>query len=153
MFDLTGQIAFVTGAAEGLGLAMTEIVAACGAKAVMSDPNALGASVDRLKSQAYDVIGEIVEVADTDLLVRAIDGIAEREGRLDIVFANAGLSAGSGPLSPTGGLAQVDLDRWNYLLQTNLTSVFVTIRTASAHMMRRRYGGHRRHSIHRRYSW
>lgn len=142
MFNLAGQVAFVTGAAKGLGLAMAEIVAASGAKVVISDidPDALGASVNRLKSQGHDVVGEILDVADADLPVRTIDGIIEREGRLDIVFANAGLSAGPGPLTPTGGLAQVDLGRWNHLLQTNLTSVFVTIKAASAHMMRQRYG-------------
>lgn len=142
MFNLKGHVAFVTGAARGLGLAMAEIVATCGAKVTMSDidATALAVSVDRLKSQGYDVVGEIVDVANLDLLVSTIDGVVKREGRLDIVFANAGLSAGSGPLTSAGGLAQVDLDRWNYLLQTNLTSVFVAIRAASAHMMRQRYG-------------
>ena len=142
MFDLTGQVAFVTGAAKGLGLAMAEIVAQSGARVVMSDidPDALGVSVERLRGQGNDVIGEIVDVANTDLLADTIDGISVRMGRLDIVFANAGLSAGSGPLTAAGSLAQTDMERWNNLLQTNLTSVFVTIRAASAHMMKRRYG-------------
>jgi gluconate 5-dehydrogenase len=142
MFDLRGQVAFVTGAAKGLGLAMAEIVAQSGARVVMTDidPEALAASTKRLTAQGLDVVGEVVDVADTNLLARTIDGVAERMGRIDIVFANAGLSAGSGPLTAAGSLAQVDMDRWNRLLQINLTSVFVTIKTASAHMVKQRSG-------------
>lgn len=142
MFDLKGQVAFVTGAAKGLGLAMAEIVAQSGAKVVMSDidPKALEASIRRLTAQGLEVVGEVVDVADTDLLARTIDDVSKRMGRLDIVFANAGLSAGSGPLTEAGSLAGVDLSRWKGLLEINLTSVFVTIRAASAHMMRRRSG-------------
>lgn len=142
MFDLKGQVAFVTGAAKGLGLAMAEIVAQSGAKVVMSDidPKALEASIRRLTAQGLEVVGEVVDVADTGLLARTIDDVSKRMGRLDIVFANAGLSAGSGPLTEAGSLAGVDLSRWKGLLEINLTSVFVTIRAASAHMMRRRSG-------------
>jgi gluconate 5-dehydrogenase len=142
MFDLRGQVAFVTGAAKGLGLAMAEIVAQSGALVVMTDidPHALEASVKRLQGQRLDVHGEVLDVADADRLVKTIDGVAERFGRLDIVFANAGLSAGSGPLTDNGAMAQVDLKRWNELLQINLTSVFVTIRTSATHMIKQRSG-------------
>jgi NAD(P)-dependent dehydrogenase (short-subunit alcohol dehydrogenase family) len=135
MFDLKGQIAFVTGAAKGLGLAMAEIVAQSGARVVMTDidPGALAASTERLAAQGLDV-------ADVDLLARTIDQVAETHGRLDIVFANAGLSAGSGPLTEAGCLANTDMERWNRLLTINLTSVFMTIRAASAHMVKQRYG-------------
>ena len=142
MFDLRGQVAFVTGAAKGLGLAMAEIVAQSGALVVMTDidPHALEASVKRLQGQRLDVHGELLDVADVDRLAKTIDGVAERFGRLDIVFANAGLSAGSGPLTDNGAMAQVDLKRWNELLQINLTSVFVTIRSSAAHMIKQRSG-------------
>lgn len=142
MFDLRGQVAFVTGAAKGLGLAMAEVVAQSGARVVMSDidQDALLASTHRLAAQGFEVSCEVVDVADTDLLARTIDGVAERMGRLDIVFANVGLSAGSGPLTKAGSIEQVDLSHCNRLLQINLTSVFMTIRTASAHMMKQRSG-------------
>jgi gluconate 5-dehydrogenase len=132
----------VTGAAKGLGLAMAEIVAQSGALVVMTDIDlhALEASVKRLQGQRLDVHGEVLDVADADRLAKNIDGVAERFGRLDIVFANAGLSAGSGPLTDNGAMAQVDLKRWNELLQINLTSVFVTIRSSAAHMIKQRSG-------------
>jgi gluconate 5-dehydrogenase len=96
--------------------------------------------VKRLQGQRLDVHGEVLDVADADRLAKNIDGVAERFGRLDIVFANAGLSAGSGPLTDNGAMAQVDLKRWNELLQINLTSVFVTIRSSAAHMIKQRSG-------------
>lgn len=142
LFNLDGQAAFITGAAKGLGFAMAEVVAQSGARVVMTDidPEALSSSVERLRKQGLDVHGEIVDVADIDRLAKAIDATAERFGRLDIAFANAGLSAGSGPQTDAGSLANIDMDRWNRLLQINLTSVLVTIRTASAHMIKRRSG-------------
>jgi NAD(P)-dependent dehydrogenase (short-subunit alcohol dehydrogenase family) len=142
MFDLKGQVAIVTAAAKGLGLAMAEIVAQSGARVVMTDidPEALATTTRRLMAQGLDVVGQVLDVADIDFLERTIDQVAESHGRLDIVFANAGLSAGSGPLTEAGRLANIDMQRWNRLLTINLTSVLMTIRTASAHMVKQRYG-------------
>lgn len=142
MFDLEGQVAFVTGAAKGLGFAMSEAVAEQGATVVMTDIDnaALLDAVARLTARGLRVHPETVDVSDIDRLAKTIDGAAARFGRLDIVFANAGLSAGPGPLTEAGAMGQVDLARWNSLLQINLTSVFVTIRTAAAHMRARRNG-------------
>lgn len=142
MFDLKGQVAFITGAAKGLGLAMAEIVAQSGARVVMTDidPEALAATTQRLTAQGLDVVGQVLDVADIELLAQTIDQVAETHGRLDIVFANAGLSAGSGPLTEAGRLANIDIERWSRLLTINLTSVLMTIRTASVHMVKQRYG-------------
>lgn len=142
MFDLEGQVAFVTGAAKGLGFAMSEAVAEQGATVVMTDIDdaALSDAVARLTARGLRVHPEAVDVSDIDRLAKTIDGAAARFGRLDIAFANAGLSAGPGPLTEAGAMGQVDLARWNSLLQINLTSVFVTIRAAAAHMRARRNG-------------
>jgi NAD(P)-dependent dehydrogenase (short-subunit alcohol dehydrogenase family) len=142
MFDLEGQVAFVTGAARGLGFAMAEAVAENGATVIMTDIDsaALAEACGRLTARSLQVHPEVLDVSDIDKVARTIDRAAARFGRLDIAFANAGLSAGPGPLTETGAMGQVDLGRWNSLLQINLTSVFVTIRTAAAHMRARRAG-------------
>jgi len=142
MLNLDGQVGFVTGAARGLGLAMAEAIAEQGATVMMTDIDeaALVASCDRLKSRGLDAHCQAVDVSNLDQLVQAIDATATRFGRLDIAFANAGLSGGAGPLTETGAMERVDLARWNSLLQINLTSVFVTIRSAAAHMRARRSG-------------
>ncbi|MFC5507783.1 SDR family NAD(P)-dependent oxidoreductase [Bosea massiliensis] len=139
---LKGQIAFVSGAARGLGFAMAEAVAEQGAHVVMTDidADALASAADRLRAAGGAVETIVLDVSDLDAITRAIDGIVAAHGQIDIVFANAGLSAGSGPRTEAGAMANVDLARWNALLNINLTSVFVTIRSAAAHMIKRRQG-------------
>jgi gluconate 5-dehydrogenase len=142
MFDLNERVAIVTGAARGLGYAYSEVLASHGARVVMNDidADAVETAAGQLKAQGLDVTADVLDVADHESLKQQIDGVAERFGRLDIVFANAGLSAGPGPLTAAGAMANVDLERWNAILQVNLTSVFVTLRTAAAHMVPQGFG-------------
>lgn len=142
MLKLDGQVAFVTGAARGLGFAYAEAVAEQGAIVVMTDIDgaALDVAAARLKTGGYNVHAEVLDVSDTDRVAATIDGAVKTFGRLDIAFANAGLSAGPGPLTERGAMASVDLTRWNTLLNINLTSVFVTIRAAAHHMCQRKSG-------------
>ena len=142
LFDVTGQVAFVTGAASGLGLAMAEVMAVNGARVTLLDKDnaALEAAVGHLRRDGQDVTGITVDVADLDLLRQAIDATAARCGRLDAVFANAGISAGPSFATPEGEMGAVLLAKWNEVLQVNLTSVFETIRVAAAHMKKQRSG-------------
>ncbi|WP_197684971.1 SDR family NAD(P)-dependent oxidoreductase [Bradyrhizobium canariense] len=142
MFDLTGQAAFVSGAAGGLGFAMAEVLAENGAGVMMTDIDVrkLDKSAELLAKRGLKIDTLELDVANLGAIESTIETAAKKFGRLDIVCANAGLSAGPGPLTPTGGMAQVDLKRWDELLRINLTSVFVTIRAASAQMRPRKYG-------------
>ncbi|MGE0748502.1 MAG: SDR family NAD(P)-dependent oxidoreductase [Rhodospirillales bacterium] len=136
LFDVTGKIAFVTGAASGLGLAMAEVMAANGAVVTMTDvdPDSLGRQVDRLKGDGFAVEGRRLDVTDTPALAAAIDATRATHGRLDAVFANAGISAGPGFKTEAGQLAAVNRETWDRVLQINLTSVFETVRHAARHM-------------------
>ena len=142
LFGLSGQVAVVTGAASGLGLAMAEVIASNGAHVVMTDIDAasLDAAAARLSGRSLSVEARRLDVAEVDAIDAVMRQVAETRGRLDIVCANAGLSAGPGPLTATGGMEHVDLKRWDELLRINLTSVFVTIRASAAQMKRRNYG-------------
>src|SRR3546814_19171165 len=73
-------------------------------------------------------------------LQAVIHDTAERHGRLDAVYANAGISAGSGPFTDFGQIANVKEADWNRVLQINLSAVFATIQAASVHMKRQRSG-------------
>ena len=142
MFDLTGQVAIVTGAAKGLGYAMAEVVAEHGADVILTDVDAeaLVVATERLQARQLKVHARTLDVNDLDQLQRTIDDCAKQFGRLDILFANAGLSAGPGPLSSTGGMLNVDMNHWTAVLHTNLISTFVAIRSAAAHMRANRHG-------------
>lgn len=142
MFDLSGQVGFVTGAASGLGLAYSEVLAAYGARVAMTDIDAGGleAAASRLRAGGAAIDTAVVDVADTPRLRQAIDDTAARHGRLDIVFANAGISAGPGFAFPGGEIENVKPEMWERVLQVNLTSVFLTIQFAAAHMKARKSG-------------
>jgi len=142
LFDVTGRIAIVTGAASGLGLAMAEVMSENGAQVTLADKDApaLARAVERLRGAGLRVEAAVVDVADLDALRGMIDDTESRHGRLDVAFANAGISAGPGFATTEGEMGAVQLGKWNEVLQINLTSVFETVRAAAAHMKRQRSG-------------
>lgn len=143
LFDVRGRAALVTGAASGLGLAIAEVLAAGGARVAMLDADAqrLRDAAASLESAGGTVRAVTVDVTDSGRLREAIDEFAQACGRLDVVFANAGISAGPGfALRPEGELQSVNLDAWRRVLDINLTSVLVTLQAAARHMKAARSG-------------
>ncbi|QFT60875.1 D-beta-hydroxybutyrate dehydrogenase (plasmid) [Sulfitobacter sp. THAF37] len=148
LFDIKGRVAIVTGAASGLGYAFAAVLAANGAQVTLidRDPATLDEAVSRLADQGGTVSGVAVDVTDRAGLRTAIDAVVDRAGRVDIVFANAGIAAGPGFMTldgerdPKGALEGIPDELWDQVLDTNLTSVFTTIRAAAPHMKRQGYG-------------
>ncbi len=142
LFDVRGHVVFVTGAASGLGLAFSEVLAANGAHVVMTDidPATLTAASEETRRSGGSVEALTLDVEDTSALRAAIDGVVQRRGRLDTVFANAGISAGTGPFTEAGRIENVVLDTWKHVVDVNLTSVFATIQAAATPMIAQRSG-------------
>ena len=142
LFDVTGKVAYVTGAGDGLGRAMAEVMAENGAITVMTDidPAKLEAAAAPLKKSGCTVETAVVDVADFARLEASIDETAKKHGRLDTVFANAGISAGPSYLWPEGRIDAVDMKRWDEVVHVNLTSVFMTMRHAARHMRKQNSG-------------
>lgn len=142
MFDLSGQAMLVTGAASGLGLAISEALLDAGASVVMADMNGeqLAEQTDRLKVDYPKVSGVQIDVCDTPAVDRMVDDINTRFGAIDAVFANAGISAGRGLMVEAGRLENIDMDAWHKVLSVNLDGVLATMRAASRHMKARRQG-------------
>lgn len=144
MFDVAGKSVIVTGGASGIGRAYAEVLAENGAKVCVFDldSQALEGTVAALKGTGGDVWGQTVDVTDRVRMAQAFDLVAERHGRVDIVFANAGIDAGPGFLTPEGernpdgAIDNLDDDHWDLVIATNLTSVFNTIKLAAKHMKR-----------------
>lgn len=146
LFNVSGRVAFVTGAASGLGLAMAEVLAENGACVIMADidADALEAQVRKMREAGSAVEAALLDVADTDRLRQGIDAVVKKHGRLDAVFANAGISSGPGFATVAGRISgQIDhtsLATWGRVLDVNLTGVFVTMQAAAAHMKAQRSG-------------
>lgn len=142
LFDVSGHVAFVTGAASGLGLAMAEVMADNGAHVVMTDinPDTLSREAARLAENGCSVETAVLDVADLEALRGAIDGAATHHDRLDAVFANAGISAGPGYRTEAGQITAVDAGKWDEVVHVNLTSVFATIQAAAGPMKKQKSG-------------
>lgn len=148
LFDVRGTVTIVTGAASGIGLAIAEAMADNGAKVVLTDINAAGVKkeAERLKSSGGDVESEILDVTDAGAVDRVFDAVAARHGKIDVVFANAGIDAGPGFIgmdgerSAGGAIENISHDYWNKIIAADLTSVFTTMKAAVRHMRPQRSG-------------
>jgi NAD(P)-dependent dehydrogenase (short-subunit alcohol dehydrogenase family) len=136
LFDVAGLGAVVTGAASGLGLAIAEVLACCGAHVTLADADAEGvqrATAD-LAATGATVRSAVVDVADASAVDRLLREAAEQPGGLSIVFANAGISAGTGPTTPQGQLTAVEQERWDRVIAINLSGVFATLQAAARYV-------------------
>ena len=152
MFSVDGYCAIVTGGASGLGLGFTEALAENGARVTMLDINRerIDTEVQRLRGLGWDVRGEVVDVTDHKALDAAFDAAVAEYGKLDVVFANAGIDPGPGFITgwAGGGRARNDEGalenyadaRWERVININLNGVFATLRAAARHMKPRKFG-------------
>lgn len=137
IFDVEGVRAVVTGAASGLGFAMAEVLAHNGARVTLVDVDEglLEAAVKELRPARGTVTAEVLDVADPDAVDRVIGGIAAREGGLDAVFANAGISRGAGIVTEEGQIEHADRAAYAKVIDVNLNGVLWTVQ-AAARVMR-----------------
>ncbi len=113
-----------------------------GARVCIFDLNSaqLDAVVAELGRNGAQVWGQAVDVADRLRMAEAFDAVAQRHGRIDVVFANAGIDAGPGFLSttgeriPDGAIDVLDDHHWDRVIEVNLTSVYTTVKHAARHM-------------------
>ncbi len=135
MFDLTGRVALVTGSSRGLGLAMASGLAAAGASVVLNgrDPAALAKTADSLRREGFGVEIAAFDVVDCASIAAAVESIASRHGRLDIVIGNAGLAH-------RAGLAEWRIEDWDRVFAANLRANFALAQAAAGPMKARRHG-------------
>jgi len=107
-FELTGQVALVTGAARGLGRAISLALANAGADVALGlrDANAGGDVTSEVEGMGRRALPLQMDVSRMDQVFRAVDDTVERFGRLDILVNNAGL----GPQNPAEGVLEEDFD-------------------------------------------
>lgn len=135
MANLEGQVALVTGAAQGLGAEIAVQFARAGARVGVLDlteDQAAGtvAAVDAAGGKAV-ALG--ADVADADQAERAVGRVAEEFGGLDIVVNNAGVTRDN-------LLFKMTEDDWDTVMNVHLRGTFLVTRAAQRIMVERRYG-------------
>jgi len=129
------RVAFVTGAASGIGLAIAQALAGEGAKVALSDmrADAVRAAAEGIAQGGREAMGVACDVTSEPQLTKALDAAAERFGRVDILVNNAGLQH----VSP---IESFPTEKFELLVRVMLVAPFMAIKHVFPGMKRRRWG-------------
>ncbi|MFJ9589531.1 SDR family NAD(P)-dependent oxidoreductase [Streptomyces acidicola] len=129
-YDFTGQVAFVTGAGSGMGLAAARAFAASGAAVALADINedAVKAAVEHLADDGHQVLALVCDVSDEDQVAAAVDSTVETFGRLDMAYNNAGVQV------PPTDAAEESVDQFEKVHAVNLRGIWAAMKHELRHM-------------------
>jgi gluconate 5-dehydrogenase len=135
LFALTGRVAIVTGGSRGLGEEMAEGLAEAGAALTICARREqwLTPTLERLAGRGFRVEGLVADVSKPSDVQAVIDKTMAVHGRLDILVNNAGITWGARP-------EEMPLDKWQKVIDVNLTGAFLFAQAAGREMLKREYG-------------
>lgn len=130
--QLEGRVALVTGAGSGIGAAAAKRLAQEGARVGL-----LGRTEDELRQVAQEIesaggqaIPLVADISQADEMQPAVQKLVDRWGRLDIVFANAGINGVWAPLE------ELSPEDWDKTMNINLRGTFLTVKYAAPYLKR-----------------
>lgn len=135
-FDLTGDVALVTGASSGLGVQFAKALANQGAKIAI-----LARREEKLKEVKEEIEKEFgvevdyftCDVTDFERVVETVKAVKDRFGKIDILVNNAGLGI-------TGPTVDYDVNDWKKMMDININSVFYMAKEVGKVMLEQKYG-------------
>jgi 3-oxoacyl-[acyl-carrier protein] reductase len=132
---LEGRVAFVTGAAQGIGAAIATRYAAEGARVVVADQNFEGARkvAEQLAAGGLDASPVQVDVREREAVDAAIGAVIEDNGQIDVLTHNVGIY-------PPAPLERMSDGLWDMVLDSNLKSLFLAVRACIPPMRSQRGG-------------
>jgi NAD(P)-dependent dehydrogenase (short-subunit alcohol dehydrogenase family) len=135
LFDLTGRVAVVTGGSRGLGREMAEGLAEAGCSLMLCARREewLTPTVTELRSRGFAVDGMVCDVSQAGDVARVVERTVARFGTLDILVNNAGVTWASEPQA-------MPLDKWQKVVDINLTGAFLFAQAAGREMLKREWG-------------
>jgi gluconate 5-dehydrogenase len=134
-FDFSGEVAIVTGGSRGLGLEIAEAFGKAGASVVITARREkwLNEAEQQLKEQGIAVLALLADVAEPASVEQLVQRTLETYGKIDILVNNAGLTWGA----PAEEMA---LERWQQVLNANVTGTFLMSQVVGKHMLTREKG-------------
>lgn len=135
LFDLSGKVALVTGGSRGLGKEMAEGLAEAGASLMLLARREqwLTPTVDEFRSRGFKCEGAICDVSNPDEVQAVVDRTMASHNQIDILINNAGVTWGQ-------PIEEHPLEKWNMVLQINLTGAFLFSQKVGREMLKRRSG-------------
>lgn len=135
LFDLTGKTAIVTGGSRGIGKEMAEGLAEAGAGLMLCARRSewLDETVAQFQTDGYSVIGKTCDVSKPEQVQAVVDEAVQKFGKVDILVNNAGVSWGAMP-------EEMPLEKWQHVLDVNLTGCFLFAQAAGREMLKRNSG-------------
>jgi NAD(P)-dependent dehydrogenase (short-subunit alcohol dehydrogenase family) len=131
-YEVQGRVAFITGAARGIGFATAQALARREASVALVDLDGdeVGQAAERLRQPS--AIGLAADVRDAAALERAVAATVERFGGVDVVVANAGIAPSPAPVR------LLPSEEWERVVEVNLLGVYRTIRAGLEQIVARR---------------
>ncbi|WP_327242242.1 glucose 1-dehydrogenase [Streptomyces sp. NBC_01320] len=129
-YDFTGQVAFVTGASSGMGLATARAFAEAGAAVGLADIDeaALDAAAQQLTNEGHRAIALTCDVTDESQVAAAVDRTVETFGRLDMAYNNAGIQI------PPADAAEEAAEVFDRVHAINLRGIWASMKHELRHM-------------------
>ncbi len=128
--QLTGKVALVTGAGSGIGKAAAHLFAKEGAKVAVlgRTKEELEETVAQIQGDRGEALSVVADISQPEQMQQATQQIVDQWGRLDIVFANAGINGVWAPLE------ELAPEEWDKTLNINLKGTFLTVKYAVPHL-------------------
>jgi NAD(P)-dependent dehydrogenase (short-subunit alcohol dehydrogenase family) len=135
LFDLTGKTAIVTGGSRGIGVEMAEALAEAGASLMLCARREewLNETVEEFRGRGFAVEGKPADVASAADVEAVVDETVRKFGRVDVLVNNAGISWGAMP-------EEMPLDKWQKVLDVNLTGCFLMAQAVGREMLKQNSG-------------
>ena len=135
MGRVQNQVAVVTGAARGLGQAISYRLAGEGAKLVIGDIDKLGleATATKIRNGGGEVITLVGDITEEETASKLIKSAITHFGQIDILVNNVGGSRNS-------KIWQMPVEDWDYTIRLNLRGTFLCTKAAVPHMIERKFG-------------
>ena len=134
MFDLTGQVAIITGGARGIGEGICDIFCKAGATVALWDVIDEGAATaEKISASGGSIFFQKVNITDKACVDKAIDKIMADHGRVDILINNAGVIRDR-------SFMKMSQEEWDTVINVNLTGMFVATKAVFPIMKEAGYG-------------